>query len=119
MSVHPHANCTLVQQIAQADDALEHGKVDLFVTGVEAVDGDTLDLVSRFARHAHGTGATLVITRRAAPRLLAALRGMSVGGVFDASNDEPDNFMTAMRESTNGRPIGALTFARHALNQRK
>jgi DNA-binding NarL/FixJ family response regulator len=95
LSLHPDVNCRVVHQMADAEQFLEAHPVDLFVTGLEALDGDTLDLVARFAGDTHRV-RTLVVTRRAEPRLLAFLRNTPLGGVFDASTDEPENFLSAL-----------------------
>lgn len=90
------------QRLAEAEKWLETIKIDLLVTGVEATDGDTLDLISRFVRCASITSSTLVIVRRREPRFLATLKSIPVGGVFDASSDAPENFLAALNAIASG-----------------
>jgi DNA-binding NarL/FixJ family response regulator len=103
LTVHPSANCTIVQRVAQARDVFHDQKIDLFVTGVEAPDGDIIDFLSRGSRLSSRPNATLVVTRQVGARFLATLRSVSPCGVFNVLADGLENFLCALREIASGR----------------
>jgi DNA-binding NarL/FixJ family response regulator len=110
LSVHPNAQCTLVRQIAQAESVLNRSKLDLFVTGMEVEDGDTLDLIARVSLVGLNGQRTLVIARRIETRLVEVLQRAQVFGIFDASTEEPESLTRALNQIAGGRSYWSDSF---------
>ena len=87
LSLHPEAECVIVHRVDEARAILAEGRVVLFLTGIGLPDGDVLDLLLACTDQPCTGRATLVITRHRETRLLASLRSMGVGGVFDATTE--------------------------------
>lgn len=109
LAVHSGACCTVVHTVAKARRAFAVGVPDLFVTGMDAPDGDPLDLLWCMTLGRNRPRHSLVVTRRREPWLLAALRMLVIGGVVDTSSDSPDNIGQAFREIAQGRHYWSLS----------
>jgi len=73
--------------------------VELFISGLgDAHEGDVLELIAQCSRRPVGAPRILVVAFRWEYRTLAALRTLSVDGVFDALGETPEAF---------GRAVGA------------
>ncbi len=71
-AAHPQAHCTVVRTIAEAERSLATGAPDLFITGLDASDGDPLDLLWRATAAPRAVRHSFVVTRHREPWLLAA-----------------------------------------------
>ena len=83
--------------------ALAETAADLFVTGLEAPDGDPLDLFWHALTGPNAVRHSLVVTRHGEPWPLLALRGLPMGGAVDTGCDAPDTIETALRALAEGR----------------
>ena len=99
----PGASCTVVRTVAEAKRVLASGVPDMFVTGLEAPDGDPLDLLWRATAGPNAVRHSLVVTRQREPWLLEALCSLPVGGVCDLVDDAPENIVGALRAVVEGR----------------
>lgn len=102
--VFPAAWTAAVQRIGEAREIMREEAVDLWLTGVTALDGDVLDFLAAndpgprsFYRRA------LVVTVRQEPRILLSLRRLTLGGVFDLRGEEPPQLREALRTVAEGR----------------
>lgn len=83
--------------------ALATKPAELFVVGIgPAADGDILDLLWMRTGHRRGDGRMLVITSRREYRLLSALRALNVDGVFDSTDEPPEQLAEALRHVAQG-----------------
>jgi DNA-binding NarL/FixJ family response regulator len=105
LHVFPAARVLVAWSVESATTILTTESVDLFVTGVGAsLETDVLDLLAQQSAAREHTQHVLVVTVRREYRVLAALRGLSIDGVFDSATERPAEFVTALRAiSTGGR----------------
>lgn len=96
-AVHPGSSCTVVRTVSEAGQALATTVPDLFVTDMEAADGDPLDLLWRVTAGPQRVRHSLVVTRHCDPWLLEAMRSLPIGGGFDLVDDAPENMDGALR----------------------
>ncbi len=123
LSMYPGANCILVRTLTEAKAALGAGVPDLFVTGMEAADGDPLDLLWTVTVGPAAVRRSLVVTRHREPWLLEALRGLPIGGMCDLVDDTPESIAAALRAVAEGgrywSPSLDRIFADVGLGQRR
>jgi DNA-binding NarL/FixJ family response regulator len=105
LHVFPDARVLVASTVESAREILTNEPIDLFVTGVGAsLDSDVLDVLAQETRDPHRLRHVLVVTVRREYRVLAALRGLAIDGVFDSATERPGEFVTALRAiATGGR----------------
>ena len=105
LHVFPAARVLVAWSVETAKNVLASEPVDIFVTGVGAsLESDVLDLLAQRSGQTRSTQRVLVVTVRREYRVLAALRGLAIDGVFDSAAERPGEFVTALRAiSTGGR----------------
>src|SRR5690606_16852777 len=105
LHVFPSARVLVAWSVDAARTLLAAEPVDIFVTGVGAShDSDVLDLIAKGNSRASRPGRVLVVTVRREYRVLAALRGLAIDGVFDSATERPGEFVTALQAvATGGR----------------
>src|SRR4051812_30568420 len=114
LRVFPRANITLVGSVEAAAVALTTEPVDLLVTGLGAsVEGDVLDLLARCVNHPARARRVLVVTSRREYRVLAALRTLSVDGVFDSVEEGPQQLAVALRTVGGGSRYWSPSILEH------
>ena len=98
----PSARIILAATIGAADLACCDASVDLIITEIRAsVEDDVLKFLDRL-RTAAVNRPTLVVTTRQEYRVLAALRGVAIEGVFNPVTDVPDQLSVALRVVATG-----------------
>jgi DNA-binding NarL/FixJ family response regulator len=98
LEVLPGAGVKLVTSVAEAAEMIGYEPADLLLTGAETtIAGNVVDFLADCAGQAEGVRHVLVVTTHSEIRLIAALRTLPVQGLFDAANDDPLNFITALR----------------------
>lgn len=103
LHVFPSAQVQVAWSVETARPILAKEPIDLFVTGVGAtLESDVLDLLAQGVAHASRVRRVLVVTVRREYRVLAALRGLAVDGVFDSATERPGEFVTALRAISDG-----------------
>lgn len=108
-SVHPSAVLLIATSIQQARTITLRKDIDLFIIGLDASDGDRLDLLFECAQRPRRIGCTMVLTDRNAPRVLVSLRSLGVEGVFD-SGEPAEKFTTALRILAAGQLVWSDAF---------
>ena len=105
LHVFPAARVLVAWSVEAARVLLTSEPVDIFVTGVGAsLESDVLDLIAGGISRSPHSRRVLVVTVRREYRVLAALRGLAIDGVFDSATERPGEFVTALRAiSTGGR----------------
>jgi DNA-binding NarL/FixJ family response regulator len=105
LHVFPRARVLVACSVDSARAVLASESVDLFVTGVgSSLDSDVLDLLAQRSSGLLHANRVLVVTVRREYRVLTALRGIAVDGVFDSANERPAEYGNALRTiSTGGR----------------
>lgn len=99
----PGAQICLARSVAEAAGMLAVHPVDLLITGVEtAIHGNVLDFLADCLGKPRRTRRAFVLITYSEFRLLSALRALPVHGVFDSANDEPDNFVPALKSVAQG-----------------
>jgi DNA-binding NarL/FixJ family response regulator len=102
--VFPTAWSAAVQRISEAREIMRQETVDLWLTGVTALDGDVLDFLAANLPGPCGLyQRALVVTVRQELRILLALRRLPLGGVFDLRGEEPAQLREAIKSLTEGR----------------
>jgi DNA-binding NarL/FixJ family response regulator len=110
--LHP-ADITVVTSVAAARKVLTAGKFDLFITGLgDALEGDPLLLIAQCKKPPLRARRVLVVTTRCDYRALAALRTLPVNGVFDAAEEAPEAFASALQTVAEGSPYWSSTILR-------
>jgi DNA-binding NarL/FixJ family response regulator len=103
LHVFPTARVLVAWSVASAKTILTTDPVDFFVTGIgTTLDSDVLDLLAQRSSHPSRTQRVLVVTVRREYRVLAALRGLAIDGVFDSASERPGEFVTALRAIAKG-----------------
>lgn len=103
LHVFPAARVLVAWSVASAKTILGTEPVDFFVTGFGAtLDSDVLDLLAERSSQPCRTQRVLVVTVRREYRVLAALRGLAIDGVFDSASERPGEFVTALRAIAKG-----------------
>lgn len=88
----------LASSVSEASAAVANQPLDLLITGTESsIPGNVLDFLAACLAKPRRIRHVLVLTTHREFRLLSALRSLPVHGVFDSANDEPGNFITALR----------------------
>jgi DNA-binding NarL/FixJ family response regulator len=105
LHVFPEARVKVTFTVEAARSVLKSEAVDILVTGVGAsMDTDLLDLLAQRASDTTNATRVLVVTVRREYRVLAALRGIAIDGVFDSANERPAEYVTALHTiATGGR----------------
>ena len=99
LHVFPGARVLVAWSVAAARTILAAEPVDFFVTGAGAtLESDVLDLLAQRASKPLRVQHVLVVTVRREYRVLAALRGLAIDGVFDSASELPGAFVTALRD---------------------
>ncbi|MGH7959080.1 MAG: response regulator transcription factor [Opitutaceae bacterium] len=104
LHVLPAARVLVAWSVESAKTLLTTEPVGLFVTGVGAtLESDVLDLLAQqTGRSSSRSRRVLVVTVRREYRVLAALRGLAIDGVFDSATERPGEFVTALRAICKG-----------------
>lgn len=115
LRVFPRARVIVALSLELARTALAAHDIDVFVTGAGAsLESDVLDLLAQCANNPSSHyPRVLVVTVRREYRMLAALRALSVDGVFDSAIEPPDQFMTALQAIANGKRYWSQTILDH------
>jgi DNA-binding NarL/FixJ family response regulator len=115
LRVFPRARVTVALSLESARTTLLTTPVELFVTCLGAsLESDVLDLLANYVGHpASSSRRVLVVTVRREYRVLAALRALSIEGVFDSASEAPDEFMNALRAVSSGRRFWSQTIIDH------
>src|SRR3954464_3074440 len=87
--------------LKNARAALASEPVDLLLTGIGLPDGDTLDLLAEPPERRRFENA-MVITARQEHRIFSVLKGLSIQGVFDPTDEGPEQFEAALRAISRG-----------------
>lgn len=99
----PGARIGIAPTVAAARATLEAAPADLLIGSLgEGPEGDALDLIAQCSRAPRRARRVLVVTLRCEYRTLAALRTLSVEGVFDALEEAPGAFRPALAEVARG-----------------
>jgi DNA-binding NarL/FixJ family response regulator len=103
LHVFPAARVLVAWSVESAKTLLAVEPVDLFVTGAGAtLESDVLDLLAQQTSKPSRIQHVLVVTVRREYRVLAALRGLAIDGVFDSASEKPGEFVTALRAISSG-----------------
>lgn len=98
LHIFPHARVLVTWTVESARAILAAEHVDIFVTGVGAsLDSDVLDLLAERSTPPRKDQRVLVVTVRREYRVLSALRGLAIDGVFDSATERPAEFVTALK----------------------
>ena len=98
LHVFPDARVLVTSTVEAARKVLKSESIDVFVTGVGAsMDSDVIDLLAQRASGSVHATRVLVVTVRREYRVLAALRGIAIDGVFDSANERPAEYVTALQ----------------------
>jgi DNA-binding NarL/FixJ family response regulator len=106
---HPAAQCTVVQTIAAARRAFGLVVPELFITGMEAPDGDPLDFLWLVTSGRAAPGRSFVVTRHRELWLQLVLRTLPIAGVLDSTYDAPEILDIAFGEVLRGRSYRSLS----------
>lgn len=88
----------MARSVAEAAEMLGAQPVDLLVTGVESsIQGNVLDFLGTCLGKPRLARRAMVLITHGDFRLLSALRGLAVSGVFDTVNDDPRKFIPALK----------------------
>jgi DNA-binding NarL/FixJ family response regulator len=99
----PGCHVTTVGSVPAAAEVLARRSVDLFITSLgEALAGDALDLVAKSKVRPSRARRVLLLLVRHEYWALAALRALSVDGVFDATADSQSAFLSALQAVAEG-----------------
>lgn len=94
----PRSRVVVVHQLEGAFRALAEEDFELVVTGVgSALKGDVLEFISCSLGQSEQGTKTLVVSTHLEERILVTLRALGVTGVFDAAQEDPENFGPALR----------------------
>lgn len=99
----PGARVERVAHLAAAGMVLAAGGIELLLTGVAAMDGDTLDFLTRLTRPPRPARHILVVTGKHDHYVLANLRALAIDGVFDSWHDTPAQLERAITLVTAGQ----------------
>lgn len=100
----PCAEIRLEHSLTGAATALAAKPVELLVTGMGAsLGGDPIDFLSTHTGRHGRARRVLVVTTHHELRLLTALRGLSVQGVFDAASEAPAQIAEAVEVVASGQ----------------
>lgn len=106
----PRAEIRLEHSLKAAAKALAAQPAELLITGVGAsLGGDAIDFLSTHMGTENGVRHVLVLTTHHELRILAALRGLAVHGMFDSSSEPPDRLAEAIRVITCGQYFWSQT----------
>src|SRR6187402_860322 len=90
LHVFPSARVFVAWSVAAARTILSTEPIDFFVTGAGAtLESDVLDLLAQQSTKPLRVQHVLVVTVRREYRVLAALRGLAIDGVFDSASERP------------------------------
>lgn len=93
----------LATSVAQAAAVVAENPTDLLIAGVDvAIDGNVLDFIASCLKKPRRARRVLALITDSEFRLLSALRSLPIQGVFDSANDEPGNFIPALRTVASG-----------------
>jgi DNA-binding NarL/FixJ family response regulator len=99
----PAAQVIMAHTVCAATYALGKMEVDLLIVGIDpGLDGDVLQLLVDQSTGAGRRRRLFIVGADLEYRVLAALHGMSVRGVFDPSSDSPEEFSVALRTVIRG-----------------
>ncbi len=111
--VFPPAKVWTALSLDSAKRQLSTLRPDVFVTGVGAsLDGDIVDLLAG-QLPAHRSLRVLVVTVRLEYRVLAALRSLSVEGVFDSASGTAEELSLALRTVAEGKRYWSQSIIEH------
>jgi DNA-binding NarL/FixJ family response regulator len=114
LHVFPAARVLVAWSVESAKTLLATEPVDFFVTGVGAtLESDVLDLLAQQTGNARRVERVLVVTVRREYRVLAALRGLAIDGVFDSASERPGEFVNALRAIATGGRYWSQTVLDH------
>jgi DNA-binding NarL/FixJ family response regulator len=100
----PGADVAVVASIAAATERLGQVPCDLLVTGTGTrLSGDVLDFLAEHVVQGRRARLALVVTSHLEQRIVTALRGLAIQGVFDSGRDDPENYTRALHELAEGR----------------
>ena len=113
LHVFPQARVFVAWSVDSAKSLLANEPVDLFVTGVGTnLESDVLDLIAQQAEPSRAR-RVLVVTVRREYRVLAALRSLTIDGVFDSATERPGEFVTALRAIAKGERYWSQSVLEH------
>lgn len=101
--VFPAAACRIVERMADVSAAMARETVDLWLTGLEAADGDLIDFLAEKLAPREALRRVLIVTAQREYHLLLSLRRLPIGGVFDLREEEPAQLKEAIRSVAAGQ----------------
>jgi DNA-binding NarL/FixJ family response regulator len=114
LRVFPAARIEIATSVPMAAPLLAAAPIDLFVTGIGvSIDGDVLDLLSRYRQPQPSGRRVLVVSARRDYRELAALRTLAVEGVFDSATEPAEQLTFAMKAVATGARYWSATIVEH------
>src|SRR5688500_2791058 len=115
LHVFPAARVLVAWSVESAKTLLSTEPVDLFVTGVgTTLESDVLDLLEQQThRPSPRARRVLVVTVRREYRVLAALRGLAIDGMFDSATERPGEFVTALKAIAKGERYWSKSILDH------
>ncbi|MDO8543509.1 MAG: LuxR C-terminal-related transcriptional regulator [Opitutaceae bacterium] len=109
----PGSNVRIATSVARASTLVRTRRADLLVAGTESsINGNVVDFLAVCSKPPAPARRILVLTTHGETRLLAALRSLPIDGLFDAANDNPDNFGVALRAVAAGGHYWSPTLKR-------
>lgn len=99
----PHAIVSAVRTVAEARDALQLQPGEILITDVVALDGDVVDAITEWTRDAAAPLGVFVVTAHKEANVLHALANTPICGVFDQTNEGPDELKAALTLLREGR----------------
>jgi DNA-binding NarL/FixJ family response regulator len=112
----PGARIEIATTVTGAAGLLDTLSVDLFVTGIGAsIDGDVLELLSRYLEPPHAGRHVLVVSARGDYRELTALRTLGIDGVFDSAAEPAEQLIAAIRTVATGGRYWSSTIVDHMI----
>lgn len=104
----PQAKIRIECSLELAAVALAKEPVELLVTGIGAsLGGDAIDFLSTCTGRDSRARQVLVVTTHHEVRLLTALRTLPIRGVFDSTEESPDQLTAALQLVARGDFTGA------------
>jgi DNA-binding NarL/FixJ family response regulator len=111
LAIHPAATLLVTARVKEAASLLAAMRVDMFLAGLEAVDGDVLDLLLHRSRARRSVGRTLVLMGRHGARALVTLCRLGIDGAFDLLEEPPQKIAEAVAAVEAGRGYWSPAFS--------
>lgn len=98
-------------RLEEAEISLRRDTADLLITGIDSLEGDVIDFLTRFHGEQWWPASSFVVTNRREPHIVSTLRSLPINGVFDSLHEGSQELGNALQTVISGKNYWSKTLS--------